>query len=241
MKGMCLRDARVALVKATSPEKWSRYCELASKIADMGPAEKEAAGRARLMGERDLSLSNAVRLALGDDPGLRDMLHEAYDLERAFLDLFVQAVRSNKISITGYDPDDLRHPIKITPELINIALDGMHVLEGSDANLDWYASTIRFGHRTLIGVRVTMKKALDTKQAGRPTVADWDAIGDILRGKIEKRGPPSHDNEKGWRTKADVCLFVADVLEDRKESAALSTIRKHVNVVLKGVIPDPAD
>ncbi len=234
MKGIRLNDALVAVVKATSPEKWSRYCDLASKIAGTGPAEKGAAGRAMLRGERGLSAGDAFRLAVTDDPELRDMLHEAASLKKTFLDLFVEAVRSNKVSVSGFDPDDLRRPIRITAELINIALDGMHV-EGSDANLDWDASTIQFGHRTLIGVRVTLNEARDRQQGGRPTVADWDAIEDLLRQEIKQRGPPNRENEKGWRNKADVNRWVDGVLEDREETAAPSTIRDRVNAMLKRV------
>jgi hypothetical protein len=234
MKGMRLDDAFVAVVKATSPEKWSRYCELASKIAQVWPeteAEADAAGRAKLTGHVKEDLTTRLR---GDAEYL-DMFPEAYDLENAFLDLFVEAVRSNQISITGFDPDHLTRPTIITAELMDIVVDGMRVSEGADAKLDWDASTIQLGHRTLIGVRITLNEARDRQQGGRPTVADWDAIEDLLRLEIEKRGPPNRDNEKGWRIKADVNRWVDGVLENREESAAPSTIRDRVNAMLKRV------
>lgn len=236
MKSVRLADAVVAVAKATCPEKWSRYCELASRIVVCigTEAEGEAAGRARLMGHSKEDLTALLR----GDPEYLAMFPEAYDLECAFLDLFVEAVRSNKICITGFDPNDLRHPIRITAKLMDIVVDAMHVFEEPDAKLDWDASTIQIGQRTLIGVRVTMKNALDTQRGGRPTVADWDAIEELLRLEIAKRGLHSRDNERGWQTKADVCRWVAEVLEDRGESAALSTIKDHVNRVLTRLIHD---
>jgi hypothetical protein len=178
MESMRLADAVIAVAKASSPEKWSRYCELASKIRVCIGTEtegEEAAGRARLMGHIRESLTECLR----GDPEYLAIFPEAYDLQSAFLDLFVKAIRSNQISVTGFDPDHLTRPIRISASLMGIVVDAMRGSDGADAKLDWDASTIQIGHRTLIGVRV-MKRELNT-QGGRPTVADWDAIDDLLR------------------------------------------------------------
>jgi len=233
MESMRLADAVVAVAKATSPEKWSRYCELASKIkVCIGTeAEGEAAGLARLTRHSKEDLT----AILEGDPEYLAMFPEAYDLKCVVLDLFVEAMRSNQISVTGFDPDHPTRRITIAAEMMDIAVDAMRVSEGANAKLDWDESTIQFGHRTLVGVRVTMKKALDTQKGGRPPVADWDVIEHLLRLEIKKKGLPSPDNEEGWWTKADVCRSVADMLDARNEHAAPSTIRDHVNAVLKGV------
>src|SRR5262249_41256463 len=99
---------------------------------------------------------------------------------------------------------------------------------------DWDASAIQFGHRTLIGVRVTVKEpSHGSQQGGRPTATDWDAIEDLLRLQIEERDFPSRDNAKGWRSKEDVCRWVDEVLADKGDSAGWTTIKAHVNAMLK--------
>jgi hypothetical protein len=236
MKGMRFLDAFVQVVKATSPEDWARYCELASKIAHVWPeteAESDEVGRKKLAGHVKSTRAEAVR----DD--FRDVFPEVFKLESAFPDLFVKAMRSNRISVTGFNPDDLSGPIDITPEMMDLVLDWIRRADIVDPHLadawvDWDASTIQFGHRTLIGVRVTLKgPSQGSQQGGRPTVADWDAAEDALSLEIKERGLPSRDNEKGWQTKEDVCRWVAELLEARGESAAWSTIKARVNIMLK--------
>ena len=159
MKSMHLADAVVAVAKATSPEKWSRYCELASKIrVCIGTeAEGEAAGRARLTGHVREDVDALIR---GEH---RDINPELYALENAFLDLFVEAMRSKQISVSCFDPDYLSGPIRITPEMMDIVLDVMRarVVDPDlvDAKIDWDASAIQFGNRTLIGIRAALKEA----------------------------------------------------------------------------------
>ncbi len=152
-------------------------------------------------------------------------------------------MRSNQISVTGFDADDLSR-INITPEMMDIVLDAIRRVDAADpdlkpdAKLDWDENRIRFGYRTLMGVKVTVnEQSRHLRQGGRPTVADWDAVEAALHLEIEQRGLPSRDNEKGWRTKEDVCRWVAEVLEARGESAAWSTIRQNVKAMLKRMQP----
>ncbi len=235
MKRMRFLDGFVQVVKAADPEKWGRYCKLVSKVAHVSPeteAESDEVGRKKLAGHVKETRDEAVR---GD---FRDVFSEVYKLESAFPDLFVEAMRSKRISVTALDPDNLPDPINITPEMMDIVLDTMRApfIVGpdlGDAKLDWHASAIDVGHRTFVGVRVTMKKAAHSKRGGRPPVLDWDAIEAAVHVEIGKRGKPSSENVKGWQTNADVCRFVADLLEARKEHAADSTIKERVNAMLK--------
>src|SRR5262249_53880521 len=227
MKGMRFAEAFVQLMRATDPEKWSRYCQIAAEISGANPASAESAGRNLIMRRLELK-DDTFDEALRADPGYLRIFFETLALEMTFTDLFLEAMRSNKVSVIAFDPDDVTHPIKITPEMMDVTMD-----DGRTARVKWDTSKIKFGKRRWFGVRVTLKGALGTPRGGRPTAADWDAVQELLRREIKGRGWPNPDNERGWRTKEDVSRWVAEVLQDRKESAAESTIRSHVNLMLK--------
>jgi hypothetical protein len=74
---------------------------------------------------------------------------------------------------------------------------------------------------------------------GRPSEVDWDAIEAVFQLRIGELGLPDRDNEKGWRTKADVIRWVRRLLADRNESAADSTIRDHLGSMLKRLETTP--
>ncbi len=228
MQDARLIDAYIAVVQGTSPEKWSRYCEIAAEISGAEPDKAEGAGRNLLMRRHKIG-EDTLEKSLEADPEYLEIFFESHELEIAFVSLFVQAMRSNEVTVIAFDPDDITHPIKIDPDMMDV------VMAPSEWRVEWGHSKIKFEKGRWFEVRVTLKGALDTPRGGRPTVADWDAIEELLRREIKKRGPPSRDNEKGWWTKADVFRWMEAVLEDRKESAAPSTIRDHVNAVLKGL------
>ena len=71
---------------------------------------------------------------------------------------------------------------------------------------------------------------------GRRPGADWDAVGIVLREKIKICGMPTEDNDdQDWRKQADAEGLVAEVLDQRGESKAESTVRKNVTRILKEI------
>jgi hypothetical protein len=224
-----LMDGYIAVIQGTCPEKWSRYCEIAAEMSSAEPADAETEGRNLIMRRLEMG-EDTFDKALRADPEYLSIWFETLALERAFADLFVKAMRSNKVSVIAFDPGNLLDPIKITPEMMDVTMD-----YGAPSRVDWNLSGIRLQGRRMFRVRVTLKEALETRKGGRPTAADWDAVEKLLSDEIDKREWPTRDGEKGWQTIEDVCRWVAVILDERKESAAESTIRSRVNLMLNNI------
>lgn len=73
----------------------------------------------------------------------------------------------------------------------------------------------------------------DPKPRGRTPAADWEAIKDALRIEVKLRGWPERQNgDMGWRSQADAERFVANIIRDRNERGADSTVREHTSRML---------
>lgn len=73
-------------------------------------------------------------------------------------------------------------------------------------------------------------------KGGRKEVADWDAVKEALRQKIQADGWPEKLNVAGWQKKADVKKWVADLLSQRDNvTPGETTIRDHVNAMLEEI------
>jgi hypothetical protein len=85
--------------------------------------------------------------------------------------------------------------------------------------------------------REQLVKLLPREKAktGRPWSADWDAIQDVLKAEIEKRGWPDRDNVKGWQTQADAERLVAETVSARNEDAGATTIRGQTRKMLRAI------
>jgi hypothetical protein len=69
--------------------------------------------------------------------------------------------------------------------------------------------------------------------AGRKPKADWDALEEALKLRIDEIGFPIPDHDdKNWRRKVDVIGWAQDFLEDRKEQAATTTVAGHIDKML---------
>ena len=102
----------------------------------------------------------------------------------------------------------------------------------------------RFEEDGLIGRpyfrRVTLKRAdlvvqiLPRRRRGAAPKYDWDVVEAAFLDRVSRDDwPESMDNEQGWRTKADVVRFVADLLSERSkggdEVPSNSSIKAHVD------------
>jgi len=71
------------------------------------------------------------------------------------------------------------------------------------------------------------------RRRGRPPVTDWTAIKDLLFEECKRQGGvPSLEIGAGWAVQADAEKFVRDMLDERCEDAASSTVRTHVGSML---------
>jgi hypothetical protein len=140
---------------------------------------------------------------------------------------FDQGRKAGKIRATGIDADGQRGPI----DPADFARGFFNIRRGE---LDTSLARMR---RVWMDVLVSRKnvEALakgDSKgRGGRPPAADWEAVKDALRIKINECGFPERGSI-GWQTRADVERWVQDLLERRHEPAEMSTIKDHVPIML---------
>lgn len=78
-------------------------------------------------------------------------------------------------------------------------------------------------------------KASGNRVGGRPLNYDIEAFEDGLTIEVSKRGFPSRENEKGWRTQADVCRWAAEFLLDRQEELGDTQTKTLVKTTLESL------
>jgi hypothetical protein len=139
------------------------------------------------------------------------------------------AIREQRLHLRGY-PFGKNEPVDIDP--IEAALANVDVFEcvlkvydvRSYSRVHCYEEDVR----ALLG--------RPRSRRGRRPGADWDAVGIVLREKIKICGMPTEDNDdQDWRKQADAEGLVAEVLDQRGESKAESTVRKNVTRILKEI------
>jgi hypothetical protein len=125
-RGEHLVEILIAIARSEYPDEWSKYCDLAHKLAQ--EINKEALGfsaedcaRRRLAGhdqDKHGLIADFYALMAGAAPSrLQQMTWEASRLQNIFHDRLISLLHSSAYSLTGFGPD-LR-PISIPPELIN--------------------------------------------------------------------------------------------------------------------------
>jgi hypothetical protein len=74
-----------------------------------------------------------------------------------------------------------------------------------------------------------------SERRGRAPATDWGLIRLLLHKKCEEQGgvPSPEIGVKKWKTQADAERFVMQLLSDRRESAAESTVRSQVATILR--------
>ncbi len=76
----------------------------------------------------------------------------------------------------------------------------------------------------------------NTKRGGgRPPAADWDAVKEMLRLEIDRRGPPDREGPADWRTVTDAMRFVENALQKRGERVMETALRSHVSRILREI------
>jgi hypothetical protein len=74
--------------------------------------------------------------------------------------------------------------------------------------------------------------------AGRKPKADWDALEAALKLRIDDIGYPTPDHaDKNWRRREDVIRWAQDLLEDRKEPVARTTVAGQIDGMLARLKP----
>jgi hypothetical protein len=151
-RGEHLVDILIAIAKSEYPHEWSRYGELAKKLAQEADEHSiefsaEDCARRLLIGHHRDVLGHALmadfysQLIGGDPSELQKMTWEATRLQQIFRDRQLKLIHAGAYSLTGFD-QDLR-PISIPPELISPKL------------LRFDRDEIQLGDKLIMHVRAT--------------------------------------------------------------------------------------
>jgi len=184
-RGEHLVDILIAIARSEYAQEWSRYCELAQKLAQEA-GEKAAefspedCARRLLIGcyhgvlGHGLTAGMLSQLLGGDPSEFQQTTWEATGLEQIFRDRLLSLIHAGAYSLTGLDAD-LR-PILIPPELISQEL----LRFGSDE--------IQLGNKLIMDVRAIRVLTRNSNppspgpKPGQKTVKDraFDAVRPIL-------------------------------------------------------------
>jgi hypothetical protein len=162
-------------------------------------------------------------------------------LEVAELDLgpagrWLEYAKQDRPPVPLAEADPVRDLFRISPLAVlnDDGIVGLPMRPGR-LNFSWGRGweSIEISHSLLVGL--LPKKAEAKHKGGAPEALDWIAIEDAVRLRVKELGWPDLENPKGWRRKADVEQFVTNIISERGESAAPSTIRTHVTAILNGI------
>jgi hypothetical protein len=127
----------------------------------------------------------------------------------------------------GYGPFDGLSHVKVLPR----------------AAVEWLLAKPKREHLVPGSLRRHLRPAASIAPAkarvrgGPKPKADWDAVKTAVQHQIEEIGRPApdHDN-KNWRSRADVIRWVEELLIDRGESVAHSTIGERIDKLFPDLV-----